>query len=265
MRLPDIKGIVNLGRTVVMANRPEILLGAAIASTIAAVALAAKGGYDSGKFIAHVESENLANGYPPPTKAEIVQLTWQNYVPAALCTATALSSTGGLHWIHVREKKALVATGLAAVEEARTELKAYIDDLKDSVEENTTPKTLDKIKDGVVEKQIDRFERHGDGVLEPHYILRDRHSGNHFYGNRNDVIDAVTELNRSIVDNGDANLNTFYNHAGWNDTDHGNDVGWSGGQRVTVRWSLATREDGTPVAQFQLEPAPKADYEQSHR
>lgn len=267
MRLPDIKGIVNLGRTVVMANRPEILLGAAIASTIAAVALAAKGGYDSGKFIAHVESENAANGTPAPTKAEIVQLTWQNYVPAALCTATALSSTGGLHWIHVREKKALVATGLAAVEEARTELKAYIHDLQESVEDNTTDKTLAKVKEGVAEKQIDRIENQflSDGILEPMYVLRDKESGGWFHGNRNQIIDAVTELNRSIVDNGEADLNTFYNHAGWPDTDHGQDFGWSGGTRVTVRWSLCSRDDGTPAAQFQLEPSPIKDYDRPNR
>lgn len=261
MKLPNVGRLVGVGKALVMANRPEILLGSSIAAGLTSTLLAARGGYKSGIQVANAElaSEELL------TLQEKTFLTWKNYAPAAGAYIVGLGSTVGLHWVHIKDKKALVATGLAAVEEARTELKDYIDDIKDSVEENTTDKALTKIKDSVTERQIDRMEAASDGILEPKYVLRDKHSGNHHWGNRNDIIDAVTELNRSIVDNGDADLNTFYNHAGWSDTDHGGEVGWTGGQRVTVRWSLCTRDDGMPVAQFQLEPAPIKDYDRPNR
>lgn len=264
MKLPNVGRLVGLGKAVVMANRPEILLGSSIAAGLGSTVLAARGGYISGQQVMAADVLATQNDVPVLTLQDKVLLTWKNYVPAAGVYLTGLASTVGLHWAHVADKKALVATGLAAVEEVRKNSAEYISDIEETVREKVTPKKFEEITESIIDKQLQDV-RESDGILEPMYVLRDKHSGNHHWGNRNDVIDAVTQLNRSIVDNGDADLNTFYNHAGWSDTDHGGEVGWTGGQRVTVRWSLATRDDGTPVAQFQLEPAPIRDYDRPNR
>lgn len=269
MQLPDIKGLINLSKTVVMANRPEILLGTAIAGTVGAVLLAAKGGYDSGKFIAHVETENAANGSPPPTKVEIIQLTWQNYVPAALATAGSLSATGGLHWIHVREKKALVATGLAAVEEARAEVKAYVEDLQTSVDENTTGKTKEKIHNSLNEKQADRHDGKlqvwSDGEVTEMYLVRDGKSGRDIWSNQQMIEEAINEVNRQLISDGEVSLNTFYSNAGFNELEDGEEYGWNGGDSLTLQWTSNVRDDGRPVKEFRFRDTPEKGYDRKTR
>jgi hypothetical protein len=269
MNLPDIKGIINVGKSLVMANRPEILLGAAIAATGAAVVLAAKGGYDSGKEVARLEDQRLINDEPMPSKAEIVQLTWKNYVPAVLATTTALGATTGLHFIHVHEKRILVASGLAAIEETRKAAQDYIEDLEDSVDEHVTKATKKKIDESVADKQFQRpggYEVWSDGVIASKYLVRDEISGRDIYSNQLEIEAALVETMAQKNAEGEVSLNTFYNHAGFQENPVGEERGWNSGDTdVRLQWMTTRRDDGTPVAVFRFHNPPSEGFDRAHR
>lgn len=264
MNVPDVRGFVNVGKSFIKANRPEILLGASIAATAVSVVGAAIGGYKSGKQVALLEQERDE----PLTKAEIVTETWQNYVPAAGATVGALASTVGLHIVHVQEKKALIATALAAVEEVRVAATGMIEDMNDAVEENTTPKTREKIESAFMEKSADRWDGRprllsSDGVIEERYLVRDEKTGRDIYANRLIIDQALVEVNEELVHDGEVSLNTFYSHAGFNDIPDGEEYGWNGADKVEAKWSTTVKDDGRPVSVFSFNPPPRRGYDKS--
>lgn len=270
MNLPDIRGMINVGKSLIMANRPEILLGSAIVATGASVILAARGGYKSGHDVAMLTVERAANDEPNPvpTRAEIVQLTWRNYVPAALATTTALGATTGLHFIHVHEKKLLVASGLAAVEEARKAAQEYIEDMQNSVDNNTGEKTNAKIKAEMLERNA---ARHGgmahlmdsSGMLTQVYPVRDARSLGTKWSNQLEVEEALLLVNEEIIQDGEASLDTFYSHWGLESPSEAQEYGWSGAERPEAKWSTSRRDDGQPIAVFTLVPPPHRGYDKS--
>lgn len=263
-KLPNVVGLMKVGKAFVQTNRPEMLLGASVVASVGSTIMAAIGGYRSGKHVAALE---VAKG-EPLTKAEIVTETWQNYVPAAGLCVGAVAGTVGLHAVHVKEKKALVATALAAVEEVREEAKAYIDELNESVEDHTTAKTRDKIREAVLEKSADRnggvariFS--SDGVVEELYLCRDARTGRDAWLNRLRVEEAMVEINDELAHDGEASLNTFYSHVGLNDIPDGDDYGWRGGDKVTLHWSSALKDDGRSASVFTFNPPPGRGYDKS--
>lgn len=269
MHIPDIGRLVSLGKAVVMANRPEILLGTAIASTLGSVVLAAKGGYESGKQVLMEDIDRESRGDLPLSLQEKTLLTWQNYIPAAGAYIAGVGSTVGLHWIHVKEKRAIVATGLAAVEEVRANSQTYINDIKESVEKNSTPKTRDKIIEDVNLVTADRnggiLREWSDGVITEMYLVRDAKSGRDIWSNQAMIDQAVNELNAHIIHEGEASLNTFYEAAGFPRNDDGEDFGWNGGVELALQWTNSSRSDGRPVREFKFRDEPEKNFDRASR
>lgn len=250
-----------------MANRPEMLLGAAVAATVGAVVLAAQGGYKSGLQVAEVDAVRAATDQEPMTTQEKLLLTWTNYTPAAGVAVGALASTLGLHIVHVKDKKQLVAAGLAAVEEAKKSCQVYIDDMKEAITENSTPKTQDKIADSMLEKSAERNNGvaqvwHSDGIVESLYLCRDLTSGRAVWSNQYHVKDAVASLN-NLLANDDISLNTFYDKLELENIPIGLTHGWNAGERVEVQWTTERREDGQPICVFKLNPPPAEGFDKS--
>lgn len=264
MQLPNVVGLMKVGKAFVQTNRPEILLGTSIAASVGSTVMAAIGGYRSGKHVAKLEQEKDE----PLSKAEIITETWQNYVPAAGLLVGSVAGTVGLHAVHVKDKKAIVATALAAVEEVRESAREYVQDLNEAVEDNTTPKNREKIRESLLEKSAERNDGvariySSDGVIEELYLVRDARTGRDIWSNQLTIEQALVELNEEIVHDGEADLNTFYSHAGINDIPDGDDYGWTGGDKVHVKWSTVRKDDGRPVCVFTFDPAPRRGYDKS--
>lgn len=267
MKLPNFSNLYLVGKSLILANRPEMLLGAALVATVGSVVLAAHGGYKSGYLVAETDAERLAEDKPPLTTTEVALLTWKNYVLPAGVTVTAVMSTCGLHVIHVKEKKQLVAAGLAAVEEAKKEAKIYIDDLKASVEENTTAKTKKKIDDATMERIAARNDGlvevwNSDGVIEQFYLCQDILTNGAKWTNQLRVNEAVNLVNADLAVLKNVSLNTFYDHVGLPEI-QGDLRGWNAGDVIEAKWSTSRRDDGQPVCVYKLDPPPTEDYDKS--
>jgi hypothetical protein len=283
MNLPDVRGVVSVGKSFIKANRPEILLGASVAATAISVVSAAIGGYRSGRHVESIERDRAEQQaayergeavepigeVKPLTKTEIFQETWQNYVPAAGASVAAVASTFGLHVVHIQDKKALVATALAAVEEVRETARAYIEDLNEAVDENATDKAKEKIKAAHLEKSAARGNGivHGidpvSGVLFEQYLVRDGKSGQTVYSNQHEVEQALLRLNEELQQDGEVGLETFMSELGYEPSDDQESYGWSGHEKVRLHWDTTRTGDGRPVCVFSFDPAPRVGYDKS--
>ncbi len=267
MKLPNIAGLVGVGKAFVAANRPEILFGTSIVTTVAGMVASARAGYKSGQQVLIEEMEidtSLDYKVKELSVKEKAQLTWINYLPSAGIGAAALGATTGLHIVHVKEKKALAATALLAIEEVKKQANEYAEDIRASVEENVklTDKKRDAINESIIEKKADRnggiaLVSNGDGEIEELYLVRDAKTQRDKWTNKQNIEEALLEVNRRLAKDGDCSLNTFYAFAGFNDVPDGEDIGWSG-EEVTLKWEQGVRDDGRPVRAFIFQPAPKS-------
>jgi hypothetical protein len=255
IKIPNLSGLMTIGKGFIMAHRPEMLFGASVTATLGAVALAAKGGYDAGVKVERTEN---TEGRILDTK-EKIQLTWLCYMPAAITTVTAIGSTTGLHIVHVKEKKALAQAALAAIDEVKQQAKEFERENLGILSEEEKQDVLDKRSDEDGRAII----QNSDGEIEELYLVRDAKTGRDIWSNERRIEDAVIEVNRAINKNGDAELDFFYTHAGFNDIPDGNMMGWSG-EPIGLKWTTDTRDDGRPVRVFAFQPEPKKGFDDTH-
>ena len=256
--LPNVKGLVVLGKTVLQAHRPELLFGASITATLAAVGLAAKGGYEArGK----VDEKEAEVGRPLDTK-EKVSLTWLCYMPAAVTTVTALGSTTGLHIVHVKEKKALAQTALGVIEEIKESAKEFAEENGGPLNKEEQEKVLEKTanKDGIA-----KFPN-TDGEIEELFLVRDPITGRDIWSNTARINSAMVDIGNLINGQKNASLNDFYDEAKYGRTRQGDYVGWSG-VIPEISWNdengmpiTGVRDDGRPWRGFRFLPAPDEDF-----
>lgn len=259
MKLPNIKGLMTVGKAAVAAHRPEILFGTSIVTTISAVVMAGVGGYKSGQQVLKAEFEGVEFEKENKTKEldvkEKIQLTWLNYLPAAGLTAGALGATTGLHIVHVKEKKALAAAALMAIEEVKEQSRDYIKDVTEAIAETTDEETKEKVLDKADEKHTSRLVD-----ADQLYLVKDEFTGRTFYSTENKIQNSVNEVN-SLLNNRDVELNSFYVWAGVPEIQDGDEFGWNNRDFITVKWEDTHLDDGRPVRAFTFQPKPKRGYE----
>jgi len=257
--MPNVKGLATMGRAAIAAHRPEILFGTSIVTTISAVVMAAKGGYESGRKIEQMETQEER---VIPVK-EKIQLTWMNYLPSAGLAAAAVGSTTGLHLVHIKEKKAIAAAALMAIDEVKEQSKQYVEQVQDSIEKNVkSEKTKQKIMDDAVDPDGDGYceIQNTDHEVEELYLVRDAKTGRDIWSNTARIEEAVNAVNSFIAKHGDCDLNSFYSNAGFEITPDGDDWGWSGAW-VELKWDTTTRDDGRPVKRFAFRTDPTKGYD----
>lgn len=256
MKLPNIAGLLGVGKAFVVANRPEILFGASVVSTVGAVVAAACGGYKSGQQVllqelgTDLDARLDANLMTTKEKA---QLTWMNYLPAAGLAASAVGSTTGLHLVHVKEKKQLAAAAIMAVDQVKNEAKKYEKALHDA---GFTVKTDEESLEAAADEKGVARVYNSDGEIEEIYLVRDSKTQRDIWSNTARIDDAVLRCNELLMSEGSCDLDTFYSFAGFSTIPEGGHTGWSG-EKIAVRWSNAVRDDGRPVREFTFRPAPK--------
>lgn len=263
MNIPNVMGLVKVGKTFLVANRPEILLGTAITATVSAVIMAAKGGYQARGLVLDAEMDRPDE---PLTTKEKVKLTWLCYLPAGITTLGALGSLSGLHFVHVKEKKALVTASLAAIEEIKAEGKSYADGLLATLNEEVPEDQKRRVQDQMNARGgAPSWITDGDGEIEEIYLVRDAWTGRDIYSNKRRIEEALNELNGVINSSGDVDLNTFYTYAGFGTIPQGEILGWGGETLVTIKWDTTVRDDDRPVKVFTFRTQPKEGYSDPHR
>lgn len=262
--LSGAKILVGLGKTFVIAYRPELLLGASLTATAATGVLAAKGGYEARGIVAE---EEVKQGRKL-NKREMANLTWHCYWPAAAASLTAMGSTTALHIVHVKEKKALAAAALMAIDEVK-------EDAQKQLEEKLGPLTPEQqekaIEDKDKKKTGEAKVQNTDGEIEELFLVRDPVTGRDIWSNKQRIEEAMIHVGNLINGQDEVGLNEFYSEAGYGRLPEGDKIGWSG-VIPEVAWHdengqpiSGVRDDGRPYRGFRFRTPPEAGYRDKHR
>lgn len=264
-KVPDVKGALSVAKAFTMAHRPELLFGASVASTLGAVVMAAKGGYESGRKIEQIETheERII-----PVK-EKIQLTWLNYLPAAGLTVGAIGSTTGLHIVHVKEKKAIAAAALMAIDEIKNEANDYKEKVQEILSDNGA--TEEEKSARIEELQPENGWASGD--LMPHdpmYMCYDDLANRPVKSTRDLIRRAAEVLISEANKTGKADLNLFYEEIDLTPSQMGSQLGWAkedlqgyGGKKgmELISFGLTDMPDGSSAVAFWFREPPTSDFE----
>lgn len=256
MKIPNPAGLIGIGKTFIMANRPELLFGTSVVTTVAAVVSAARGGYKSGYTVAEEDIKRKVVGAEVMDRKEIAQLTWLNYLPAAGITAGALGATTGLHLVHVKEKKQLAAAALIAIEQVQKEAKDYKAEILESVgvSDSEDPKAMEKASK---QTRLARLDESLGGLEDVRYPVRDVKTGRDEWLNKRIIEETVLSINQRLA-NEDVELNQFYVEAGFETIPEGEEIGWNAGTYIGLEWDTTVNDKGVPVRTFLVTPSPTA-------
>jgi len=229
----NITSYVKTVRSVITANSPVLLLG----TTITGVVTTGEPGEDA----------------PNLTPQEIVQLTWPSFTLPTISAAGTIAAAVGTHTVHTKRANAMAA--LYAVTSNK------LDDMTERAEELLGPKKTQQLQNDVAQKALTRRSMDEDAEVymtnEGEELCFDEWSGRYFMGSVQGIESAINDVNRQIIDQGDACLNDFYESVGLNSIEIGETFGWSG-TKIEARFAAVTSKDGRPAISVGFHKAPKA-------
>lgn len=255
MKIPNPVNALRVGKAFVVAHRTELLLSGSIVSTVSAAVMAARAGYKSGYTVAEQDVIRQATGQDKLDRKEVFDLTWMNYIEPSVAVVAAVGATSCLHIVHVKEKKQLATAAILTMEQMKREAEAYKKDLLESVGVSKSEDEAD-LKKAAGKSGIAKVV-HSDGEIEELYLVRDARTQRDVWSNRHRIEEAVMDINMMLSTDDSVDLNDFYSRAGFGSTPDGGNVGWPAKQLVGLDWDSTVRDDGRPVRQFRLDPAPK--------
>lgn len=172
------------------------------------------------------------NGYfqKKLSNADIVKLTWKEYIPTLAFSVITLSCIGYSNFLNIKTQKDLASAYLMLGKTFNEYRKRNIElsgpEIDKSIIENLSveqSKNID-VHHSYFFSECNLIPNNTDNETQLFYIESvDRY----FTSTLSRVINAEYHLNHNYVGLGYATLNEFYNFLGINTVDNGDDIGWS--------------------------------------
>lgn len=251
----DISRGLKATRAIITANSPVLLVGATITGVVATGILAAKAGYKARGIVDEAQAERGPDA-APLTLQEKTKLTWLCYAPAALAGASTITSCLGVHYVHTKRFAELAS--LYAITSGK------LDDYKDKVEEALTGKKKQELQDLIAQKSADGTPLINNEIIMTEggtELYHEDFTGRWFYSNMNLIDKAINEVNALFIEEGEMDLNTFYDYLGLPNITIGSDFGWqhSKTKRIDVHHGTVKTPQGTAAnsISFRVDPKPQ--------
>lgn len=261
-------------KTVITANSPVLLVGATITGVVATGVLAAKAGYkargivDEEKarrgaeavadktFDTYLEEKAAYEAAADLTTREKAELTWLCYAAPAITGASTIASCMGVHLIHTKRHAALA--GLYAITAGK------LDDYKDMAEEALGTKKQQEFQDRMAQKAVDGapFDNRSVMMTGGHELCFDTWTSRYFMSSMSEIADVVNQCNALLIDDGELDLNTFYERLGLEGVPWGLDFGWSKAKtdKISINYGNVTAPDGRPAIAISFRNDPRPDF-----
>jgi len=266
----NLTSAVKTAKSVITANSPVLLLGTTIAGVVTTGVLAAKAGWNARGIVdaetvrreterttgIHFENyedyRDQMDNLPELSLQEKAQLTWKQFTFPAISAAGSIASAVGTHVVHTKRANAMAMLYAATTNK--------LDDYTAKAEELLGPKKTQQLQNEVAQSDVDREPFETNEVMmtdEGTELCRDEWSKRWFMSSMQKLESAVNELNRLLIDDGNASLNQFYDLVGLDLIPMGESFGWSGPDKVNARFGAVTSPDGRPAITISFHKAPK--------
>lgn len=207
-------------------NSPSILTALGVGGLLTSIVLAVKGTI---KAVEAYEQEmifrrtNVAyKGLDPLIEPkEVIELTWQFYIPTAVMGLTTAVCIIGANNINLRRNAALAS--LYSVTE--TAMREY----QEKVIETVGEKKEEDIRAEIIQDKLDKNPVEEKSVIitgDGEYLCYDVYSGRYFRSNVQNLQRAEIEFNQQLMRDGWYSINEFYYLIGLDPIKNGDEIGW---------------------------------------
>lgn len=257
----NFKELTQSMRKTVKGHSPEILTGVGIAGMVITTVLAVKA---TPKAMALIEEEKMERYRNEESEklsvVDTVKTTWKCYIPAALTGIASISCIVGASSISIKRGTALAA----AYKLADTAHHEYRDKVIETIGKETDKEVIDKVaQDAVDRNPVNKSEviiaNTTDNVL-----CYDSISGRYFESNVNTINAAVNAINKKMLLDNYASLNSFYGEIGsphLPSIDIGDRLGWKVDNSLEIDISGTVTSDGKPCVVINYRVAPDYDFD----
>lgn len=239
-------------------NSPVILTGMAVSGSFLASYLTYKGTMKSAGQILKtvIETEATENTEKKFSTAEIVSLTWKNYIPAA----AALGGTTACMVLATKIGLDRTAAATAALVVTERTYDQYKDKIKETLGENKHV----KIVDAVATDQVSSVPNNSTIILgDDEQWCFDVWSGRYFKSKREIIDRAVNEFNRDLLTDDYASLSEFYDRLNLDHIQESDRIGWRNDHLLELKYT-AVLKDNKPCLAFTFDPVPTARFQDTH-
>lgn len=242
-------------------NSPVILTGCAVAGAFVAVGLAIRATKPALKHIKEAKYEHrdriiIANGDTREEMdlteeeldeiklrpLEIIQATWQDYIPTGLVLVGTTACIIGAHTVSAKRTAAMAA--LYTMSE--TALKDY----KEQAEKVVGKKKAEEIKDAAAVAAMERCPSDGAFIETGHGQTRcfEPLTGRYFKSDIQYIKNCFNELNRRMVFGMERiSKNDYFYEMGLDGVKYGDEEGWTPERGLEYDFTSSLMSDGTPV------------------
>lgn len=234
------------------ANSPVILTGLGVAGVLSTAVLTFRATWKARGVVEQFVDEE-------PTRKDIFKAVWPLYVPAVSVAIVTCASIIGSQSINARRQAALIG--------AFTLTEGAFQEYKDQVVEAIGAGKEQKVRDDIVQKQVDANPP-TDGVVvvgSGNVLCLDTYTGRYFQSTMEKIRKAMNDVNEGLL-SGDmyVSLNDFYGHLGLLETTVGEQVGFSDQHLVDLHFSTAMAEGGVPCLAISFRVLPRQDFGSFH-
>lgn len=239
---------------------PEILLGVGLVGIVATAVLAAVGATKTKEEL----DEKEQNTEETVDKKEIVKVYAKNYAPAAAVGAVTIFCIVRSHVTMTRR--------LISVTEAYTladkSFKLYQQKVKEALSGNKE----EAVKDAVAKEELAQNPMNQNNFIPTNgdVLCYDCLSGRYFRSTINKIQKVVNTVNDYMKSEVYISLNEFYDYLGLRHIDIGDELGWSAGKYIDIRFSSiisgddAPTGEGVPCLMLEYLVGPRYDYRDNY-
>jgi len=249
----------NLGRTL-SDNSPVILTGMAVAGTVSAAILAAKGGMQAQQeldaLLEEVE-EGRANEELLTFQGK-VKTTWKFYIPAGLMTGATVACVIGAHSVNTRRN--------AAIMSAYSLTDKAFQEYKEKVVEQLGEKKEQLVRDDIAKDHLESNPPSDTTVViqGDKTLCYDGVTGRYFESDMQTLRKAVNDINEKCINEVYASQNDFYRLIGLDPIAIGEEIGWRSDHLLDISFSSHLTGDGVPCLSLDYLVGPIRGYYKGH-
>lgn len=203
-------------------NAPTILTVIGAVGVVATGVTAAKATPKAMKLLEAQEAEKGCELTP----LEKIHIVSRYYAPAVLIGAGSIACIFGANVLNKRQQASLIG--------AYTLLDTTFKEHKRKVEELYGEGANANVRAGIAKDKYDKLEFENEDDIPLFY---DAYSGRYFNSKKEDVLNAMYNLNRSLYTNGGAYLNEWYEFLDIPQITAGQELGWSTGILESHHWA----------------------------
>lgn len=234
-------------------NSPSILTVVGTIGAISTAVLATRAGFSSASLVENALIEKRQSQRGPLTKREVVEATWQEFIPPAVVGAITLAAIIGANRIGTRRAAALAAAFKISEKMA--------EEYRQKVVEHMGAQKEEMVRSDVARDRIGRTDGVETLILgEGEIIFYDSWSDRAFTSTRQRVEDAVNQINYQINQAWAASLTEFFDLLGLKATGVSDSFGWNTDELLDVNYTSCLLPDGRPACEIRYNTQPFQNY-----